>query len=110
MTRRRPSFSCETEREKENLPQAIFITLYFCLISFMHFKIVIRCERSEYQALESNYLNAKSKIEQLEMTIKLKEEAWAVKEAAWKSKVGFQINNFCSSFLKCSTLIFSIPI
>ena len=35
---------------------------------------------------------AMSRIEQLEVEIKTKNEAFEMKEAAWKSKVGFKIN------------------
>ena len=38
----------------------------------------------------SEYLVAKSKIEQLKMELKLKDEALKMKEAAWKSKESFQ--------------------
>ena len=40
-----------------------------------------------YAVKRSDYLIAESRIEQLEMELKLKNEAFETKEAAWKSKV-----------------------
>ena len=49
------------------------------------FQHLLYCKRSDY-------LIAMNKIEQLEMEMKLKNEALEMKEAVWKSKVGSKIN------------------
>ena len=47
--------------------------------------IIIECfSRSEYQTLEASYLAAKGKVEQLELGMKLKEDAWNSIQEGWK--------------------------